>query len=187
MGFQYTTLSFSYSLILGLLLLFHFWGGCAFVLCFWCGWIACQIRTAGSRQGTVISIHARLYKFETKLTLPRWQEKMMTCRIALQQSSTLPGLGASEFELYIVSLLILLWMLFCWGWDEFGKELEEGWLLISLCFWIASMCRRKNLRLQTLNARFACLFQTLLLLVCALTHNLLLLWTWVYGVEVWPT
>ncbi|KAH9571302.1 hypothetical protein CY35_02G088200 [Sphagnum magellanicum] len=59
------------------------------------------IRTAGSRQGTVISIHARLYKFETKLTLPRWQEKMMTCRIALQQSSTLPGLGASEFELYI--------------------------------------------------------------------------------------
>jgi hypothetical protein len=49
----------------------------------------------------VISIHARLYKFETKLTLPRWQEKMMTCRIALQQSSTLPGLGASEFELYI--------------------------------------------------------------------------------------
>lgn len=59
------------------------------------------IRTAGSRQGCVTSLRAKLYKYETKLTLPRWQEKMTGCCIALKQASTLPGLGINEFELTI--------------------------------------------------------------------------------------
>lgn len=68
------------------------------------GW---QIRTAGSRQGCVTSIQAKLYKYETKLTLPRWQEKMTRCCVALKQASTLPGLGINEFELTITDVSLL--------------------------------------------------------------------------------
>jgi hypothetical protein len=52
----------------------------------------------------VTSLRAKLYKYETKLTLPRWQEKMTGCCIALKQASTLPGLGINEFELTITDV-----------------------------------------------------------------------------------
>ncbi|KAG0624091.1 hypothetical protein M758_3G223400 [Ceratodon purpureus] len=58
------------------------------------------IRTANSRQGSVTSLRARVYKYETKLTLPRWQEKMMKCSVSLRQTSSLES---NEFELSITN------------------------------------------------------------------------------------
>jgi hypothetical protein len=57
----------------------------------------------------VTSLRAKVHKYETKLTLPRWQEKMMRCLVSLKQACTMPGLGSNEFELVItnVSLLFL--------------------------------------------------------------------------------
>jgi len=72
-----------------------------------------QIRTASGRQGTVISLRAKLYKYETKLTLPRWQEKMIRCCVTLKQASTVPGLGSSEFELSITSVSLRMNSGFC--------------------------------------------------------------------------
>jgi hypothetical protein len=57
----------------------------------------------------VTSLRAKVYKYETKLTLPRCQEKMMRCLVSLKQACTMPGLGNNEFKLVIanVSLVFL--------------------------------------------------------------------------------
>lgn len=62
------------------------------------------IRTANDREGTVISFRAKMYKYETKLTLPRWQEKMMRCCVSLKQAVAMPGLGSTEFVLSITNV-----------------------------------------------------------------------------------
>ena len=50
------------------------------------------------------SLRAKVYKYETKLTLPQWQEKMMKCCVTLRQASAIPGLGSNEFELSITNV-----------------------------------------------------------------------------------
>ncbi|XP_024362912.1 uncharacterized protein [Physcomitrium patens] len=75
------------------------------------------IRTANDREGTVISFRAKMYKYETKLTLPRWQEKMMRCCVSLKQAVAMPGLGSTEFVLSITN----------------EEESESGDILMCIC------------------------------------------------------
>lgn len=50
----------------------------------------------------VMSITAKLHKFETKLTLPRWQEKMLTCHASLRESCNAPaGNKPNGFDIVI--------------------------------------------------------------------------------------
>lgn len=61
------------------------------------------IRCAGGKQGVVMNIIVKLHKFETRLTLPRWQEKMLTCHALLRQSANSLVNRLHEFELVIIN------------------------------------------------------------------------------------
>ncbi|KAH7285238.1 hypothetical protein KP509_33G018400 [Ceratopteris richardii] len=52
--------------------------------------------------GVVFHMTAKLYKFETRLTLPRWQEKMLFCHASLRKITKILPDRPDEFELIII-------------------------------------------------------------------------------------
>ncbi|KAI5077277.1 hypothetical protein GOP47_0007101 [Adiantum capillus-veneris] len=57
------------------------------------------IRCAEEKDGLVMSMTSKLHKFETRLTLPRWQEKMLLCHTSLRKSASTVGNKIDEFDL----------------------------------------------------------------------------------------
>ncbi|MCO5610244.1 hypothetical protein L7F22_064480 [Adiantum nelumboides] len=60
------------------------------------------IRCAEGKDGLIMSMTSKLHKFETRLTLPRWQEKMLLCHASLRKSANREGSKADEIELFFI-------------------------------------------------------------------------------------
>ncbi|KAJ7530796.1 hypothetical protein O6H91_14G019700 [Diphasiastrum complanatum] len=62
-----------------------------------------MVRTADTRQGVITSICGKLHKFETCLTLPRWQEKLISCNATFRRTCLSSGNGYKDYEMVITA------------------------------------------------------------------------------------